>query len=98
MRILLIALALAFAFIQPASAAVYQQGVVYVIYDETGDKAVKNNADINSNGVPDVVEDIAIQVNAAREVFKDVIFPTRLSPRALKASSRLRLTLIQRKS
>ena len=83
MRILLIALALAFAFIQPASAAVYQQGVVYVIYDETGDKAVKNNADINSNGVPDVVEDIAIQVNAAREVFKDVYnFPDPLeSPR-----------------
>lgn len=52
------------------SAAIYRQGVVYVIYDETGIGAPKNKADINSNGVPDVIEDIATQVNAAREVFK----------------------------
>lgn len=52
------------------SAAIYQQGVVYVIYDETGIAAPKNKTDINSNGVPDVVEDIATQVNAAREVFQ----------------------------
>ena len=76
MRILIMALALVFALIQPASAAVYQQGVVYVIYEESGDSAPKNNADINSNGVPDVIEDIATQVNAAREVFNNVFnFP-----------------------
>ena len=93
MRNLIIALALVFslvfALIRPASAAVYQQGIVYVIYDETGDKAPKNKADINSNGVPDVVEDIATQVNAAREVYKDVFnFPDPLeSPRFKNATS-----------
>ena len=80
MRILIMALALVFALIQPTSAAVYQQGIVYVIYDETGDKSPKNKADVNSNGVPDVVEDIATQLNAARELFKDVYnFPDPLS-------------------
>ena len=89
MRNLIMALALVFAMIQPASAAVYQQGIVYVIYDETGDKAPKNKADINSNGVPDVVEDIATQINAAREVYKDVFnFPDPLeSPRFKNATS-----------
>ncbi len=89
MRILLMAFAFVFALIQPANAAVYQQGVVYVIYDESGDKAPKNNADINSNGVPDVVEDIATQLNAAREVFKDVYhFPDPLeSPRFQNVTS-----------
>ena len=89
MRNLIMALALVFAMIQPASAAVYQQGIVYVVYDETGDKAPKNNADINSNGVPDVVEDIATQVNAAREVFNNVFnFPDPLvAPRFKNATS-----------
>ncbi len=55
-----------------ADAAVYQQGIVYVIYETEGDTAVKNNADVNANGVPDVVEDIATQLNATRELFHDV--------------------------
>lgn len=90
MRNLIIALALvvalAFALIRPASAAVYQQGIVYVIYE---DSVIKNKADINSNGVPDIVEDIATQLNAAREVFKDVFnFPDPLdSPRFKNATS-----------
>ena len=86
---LVVAATVVFALIRPASAAVYQQGIVYVIYDETGDKAVKDKTDLNSNGVPDVVEDIATQVNAAREVYKDVFnFPDPLtSPRFKNATS-----------
>ena len=67
----------------PASAAIYQQGIFYVIYDEMGDAAIENAEDVNSNGVPDMVEDVATQLNAAREVFKDVFnYPDPLeSPR-----------------
>ena len=72
-KFLLIAVALVTAavlVIMPsANAAIYQQGVVYVIYDEN---IIKDKADVNSNGVPDIVEDIATQVNAVREVYKDV--------------------------
>lgn len=69
MKIFLIAIGILIAMTPTASAAIYRQGVVYVIYDEEGAAAVKNKTDINSNGVPDVVEDIATQINAAREVF-----------------------------
>ena len=72
MRILIMAIGFLFALMTTADAAVYQQGVVYVIYDEEGDAAIADKADINSNGVPDVIEDVATQVNAARELFKDV--------------------------
>ena len=72
MRILIMAIGFLLALMTTADAAVYQQGVVYVIYDEEGDKSVTNKADINANGVPDVIEDLATQVNAARELFKDV--------------------------
>lgn len=81
MRILLLAVALAFAMIQPASAAFYQQGVIYVLYE---DKDITNKADINSNGVPDSVEDIATQVNAAREVFLAFDFPDPLQSERYK--------------
>lgn len=82
MRILIMAIALAFAMIQPVSAAVYQQGVIYVIYEEN---VIKDNADLNSNDVPDYVEDMATQVNAAREVFKDVFdFPDPLESERFK--------------
>lgn len=72
MRILIMIIGFLLALIPTASAAVYQQGVVYVIYDEEGKAAVADKTDINSNGVPDVIEDVATQVNAARELFKDV--------------------------
>ena len=76
MRILLMVIGFLLAIMPNASAAVYQQGVVYVIYEQEGEAAVKDKADINSNGVPDTVEDIATQVNAAREVFNTVFnFP-----------------------
>ena len=67
------------------NAAVYQQGVVYVIYDETGEKAPKDMTDANANGVPDMVEDIATQVNAARELFHEVLgFPDPLKSERFK--------------
>ena len=76
MRILFMALTLIFLTANSASAAVYQQGIVYVIYDEEGAAAPADKSDVNSNGVPDMVEDIATQLNAARELFKDVFkFP-----------------------
>lgn len=99
MRILFMALALVFALVQPASAAVYQQGIVYVIYDETGDKAVKNTADKNSNGVPDVIEDIATQLNAAREVFKDVYhFPDPLDSARFKGVTSIEIDIDTKES
>ncbi|MBR3050340.1 MAG: hypothetical protein IKG61_02675, partial [Selenomonadaceae bacterium] len=57
MKIFMTAIASVLAFSSTAGAAIYQQGVVYVIYDEAGDRAVTNKTDKNSNGVPDVVED-----------------------------------------
>lgn len=72
MRIVLMVLTLMLSIVSTASAAVYQQGVVYVIYATEGDAAFKDQTDLNKNDVPDVVEDIATQVNAARELFHDV--------------------------
>ena len=72
MKILIMVLGFLFAMLPTAEAAIYQQGVIYVIYDEEGAAAPKSKTDINANGVPDVVEDIATQINAARELFKDV--------------------------
>ncbi len=60
------------SIISTASAAVYQQGVVSVIYETEGETAYQNPVDLNKNGVPDVVEDIATQINATRELFHDV--------------------------
>ena len=67
------------------NAAVYQQGVVYVIYDETGEKAPKDMTDANTNGVPDFVEDLATQLNATRELFHEVFnFPDPLKSERFK--------------
>ncbi len=71
MKKILLALMFLFASIAPGEAEVHQQGVVYVVFERTGENAVKAD-DVNQNSVPDVVEDIAIQINAAREVFHDV--------------------------
>lgn len=84
MKILFLALTVMLSMIaSPTSAAVYQQGIVYVIYEPEGDTAYKNPVDLNKNGVPDIVEDIATQINATRELFKDAFkFPDPLeSPR-----------------
>ena len=72
MKIFLIAIVLLFVSNSIAGAAIYQQGIIFVIYDEEGERSVADKTDKNSNGVPDVVEDIAAQVNAAREVFNGV--------------------------
>ena len=72
MKIFLTAIALIFSVATTANAAIYQQGIIYVIYDEAGERSVTDKTDKNSNGVPDVIEDIATQVNAAREVFNGV--------------------------
>ena len=84
MKIFLLALTLMLSIMcSTTSAAVYQQGIVYVIYETDGDTALKNKTDANKNGVPDVVEDIATQINATRELFHDVFkYPDPLeSPR-----------------
>ena len=60
-----------FAFGSTVKAESYQQGVVYVNYTLEGETAVKND-DLNANGVPDVVEDIATQINAVRDLFHNV--------------------------
>lgn len=89
MKNFLIALTVLFAVIatfnvQNVSAEVYQQGVVYVIYSVDGKDAVPN-VDVNDNGVPDMVEDAATQINAAREVFNDVYkFPDPLKSERYK--------------
>lgn len=71
MRILFMAMAFVLAMMPSVNAAVYQQGIVYVIYDEEEADFVKDRTDINANGVPDMVEDIATQLNASRELFND---------------------------
>lgn len=79
MKIFLSVLIMTLAVMSPVSAEIYRQGVFYVIYDTEGAAAVKS-IDMNLNGVPDVVEDIATQLNAAREVFNDVFkFPDPLA-------------------
>lgn len=89
MRILFMTIAVAAAFMVammlPAKAAVYQQGIVYVIYDKEGDASPKDKTDLNANGVPDFVEDVATQVNAARELFNGVFnFPDPLESEHFK--------------
>ena len=71
MKQLLFSLMFLLATISSASAEIYQQGVVCVIYERTGETAVKDT-DLNRNDVPDAIEDIATQLNAARELFHDV--------------------------
>ena len=73
--VLLTLTAILFSSCSTGNAEVYQQGVVYVVYETEGENAVPN-VDVNNNGVPDTVEDAATQINAAREVFNDVFgFP-----------------------
>lgn len=79
MKIFLTVLMMTFAVMSTASAEIYRQGVFYVIYEAEGSAAV-NKTDANLNGVPDVVEDIATQLNAARELFNGVFnFPDPLT-------------------
>ena len=79
MKIFLTVLMMTFAVMSTASAEIYRQGVFYVIYEAEGSDAV-NKTDANLNGVPDVVEDIATQLNAARELFNGVFnFPDPLT-------------------
>lgn len=76
------------------NAAIYQQGVVYVIYDATGEAAPQNPADLNANGVPDIVEDIATQVNAARELFHgELNFPDPLKSERFKGVTSIEIDI-----
>ena len=99
MKFLLMVIGFLIAIMPNANAAMYQQGVVYVFYDESGDATIKDKADINSNGVPDIVEDIATQVNAAREVFKDVFnFPDPLASERFKGVTAIEVDIKSRES
>ncbi|MBQ9479907.1 MAG: hypothetical protein IJU71_10175 [Selenomonadaceae bacterium] len=66
----LMATALMIGSMTSVRAEIYQQGIVYVNYEREGEAAVIAT-DVDNNGVPDVVEDIATQINAARAVFHD---------------------------
>ena len=98
MRILfMVVVALMLAMMLPANAAVYQQGIVYVIYEETGSDAPTDKTDINSNGVPDMVEDIATQLNATRELFKDVFkFPDPLESERYKNVTSIEVDIVSK--
>ncbi len=99
MRILIMAIGFLLAAVQSVNAAVYQQGVVYVIYDETETDAVQDRTDLNSNGVPDMVEDIATQVNAARELFKDEFsFPDPLQSERFKGATSIEVDILAREN
>lgn len=99
MKILMMVIGLLLAIMPTVDAAVYQQGVVYVIYDETGDNAVKDTADLNSNGVPDMVEDVATQINAARELFKDEFnFPDPLESERFKGATTIEVDILAREN
>lgn len=99
MRILMMVIGLLLAVIPTASAAVYQQGIVYVIYDENEVDEVKDRTDLNSNGVPDMIEDIATQINAARELFKDVFdFPDPLESQRFKNVTSIEVDILAREN
>lgn len=94
MKKFLTAVALLLMITTSADAAIYRQGIIYVIYDEAGERSVTNKADVNANGVPDVVEDIATQVNAAREVFQGVFdFPDPLNAARFKNVSSIEINI-----
>ena len=98
-KFLIILIGLLFAALPTASAAIYQQGIIYVIYDEEGEHSVKNKADLNANGVPDVIEDIATQINAARELFKDVFnFPDPLASSRFKEVTSIEIDILSKES
>ncbi len=90
MKIFFATLALIFFAATTADAAIYRQGIIYVIYDEAGARSVTDKTDKNLNGVPDVIEDIATQTNAARELFLGLGF---IDP--LVAARKLNVTSIE---
>ena len=93
MKIFMSVLIMTLAVMSPVSAEIYRQGVFYVIYDADGAAAV-NQTDVNANGVPDVVEDIATQLNAAREVFNGVFnFPDPLTSERFKNVTSIEITI-----
>ena len=99
MRIFIMVIGFLLATIQSVSAAIYQQGIVYVIYDENEVDAVNDKTDLNTNGVPDVVEDIATQINAARELFKDVFnFPDPLESERFKSVASIEVDILAREN
>ena len=86
-KILLALMSLLLVSCASADAEMYRQGDVYVFYERTGAAAV-NLTDVNQNSVPDAVEDIATQINAARELFHDVCgFPDPLKSERYKNTS-----------
>ncbi|MCR5812981.1 MAG: hypothetical protein K6G15_00615 [Desulfovibrio sp.] len=58
---------------------VFEKGVFRLVYQRQGEEAVRLD-DGNANGIPDQVENIAIQLAAARDVFHSVLaFPDPLT-------------------
>lgn len=95
---LMVLLSALFIMSSTVNAAVYQDGIIYVIYQTEGEDAV-STVDINGNGVPDVVEDTAIQINAAREVFHSVFeFPDPLGSARYKNVKTIEVDLCAKKN
>ena len=94
----LMSLMLMLASTATVGAEVYHQDVVYVIYQTEGEDAVPN-VDVNDNGVPDMVEDTATQINAARKVFHDVFdFPDPLKSKRYSKIKSIEVVVTARKS
>jgi hypothetical protein len=61
----------ALVFSSSQDASVWQQGPFRIIFHSRGEHAVPPE-DGNANGVPDVVEDMATQLNVAHHIFCDI--------------------------
>ena len=48
-------------------------GIFRIFFTANGPNAVANNQDRNQNGTPDVIDDLSTQVNAAHQLFSDVL-------------------------
>ena len=93
MKKLFLTLMLLLATISTADAEVYRQGIVSVIYERNGAYPL-DSSDRNQNSVPDSIEDIATQINAARELFHDVCgFPDPLKSDRYKNTTAIEIDI-----
>jgi hypothetical protein len=52
---------------------VYTVNEFRLFYSLNGKNAIKNKSDINKNNIPDIVENIALQLDVSNRVFKDIL-------------------------
>lgn len=80
--------------LSPDLANEYRRGSFLLQYDLTGTNALADTADVNKNKIPDLVEDVAIQLETARALFTSFNFIDPLKQPRYK-SQNVQVVLVQ---